>query len=1085
MTKVNHTLAKKCEAKRRLAAICKAVIARTFAQGYLTQPDSMRKLRRRLMRQVVKREGMAISSNPRRLTKVAPMLLMTSGLFLSGTQAALAARTFDRVSSMYIGVTVNSTPAAIDIDADGDLDLFSGDYQGVIYFLENTGSAASFSFTSRTGTDNPFNGVDVGDDSAPTFADIDDDGDFDAFIGEDSGSVKYFENTGSAGSATFTERTGADNPLNGVATSGRAKPVFIDIDDDNDLDAFIGEFSGQFRYYENTGSVDSPFFTERSGVLNPLDGISVANNSAPSFMDIDSDGDFDAIVGSDSYPYTRYFENTGSASSPVFTRRTEHLNPLDDIGQTESAPAVGDMNADGYTDLLLGWSYGNEIYYYENIPKIVDNGTFTELYEAFNPLYGFDAGRKSTPAFADIDSDGDFDAFVGNYDGRVKYFENTGSADGPVFVERTGGSNPLDAVQVGGGYGYSIPTFADIDDDGDLDFFAGEYYGTIEYYENTGSAGSPTFAQRTGVDNPLSALSGYKSAPIFADLDDDGDLDFSAGGSIYYENTGSAASPSFVERTGVANPLDGLSGTATSFADVDSDGDLDFVRGAFDGKLYYYENTGSAANPTFVARTGADNPLDGFDVAIQYGWSAPAFVDIDNDGEVDLFVGEDNGTINFFHNNPTAQVNSVPTFDSTPTISGTPQVGSTLSLINTATTDVDGDNVTLSYQWQADSADISGATSATYLLTANESAQLVTCIITADDGNGGTTTITTAGVLVSVIVVDTDGDGVADAADAFPNDPSETADSDSDGVGDNKELALGTDPNNPDTDGDNLNDGAEILAGRDPLVADDPPVIPAARLVNTSVRCDVGTGDAMAVTGFVITGTGEKAVLIRAMRAASISPADYDLRLDLMRRENDNSWASVLSNDNWQDGLNAATIEALPPNLQLRHALDAGILTMLPPGVYTSMAQPNGPSGIGVLGVEDLDDPATSTTQLVNFSGRCGVDEGLSNAVLGFVVEGSGTLNLALRGMIAVGLSHPDFDPAMDLYQISNAAPALIDSNDNDGTAVFGALQPHLQLRGSRDAGLLSGLPAGVYTLNLYPATGIPGVGVLGVDIVK
>ncbi|MFC1751072.1 FG-GAP-like repeat-containing protein, partial [Pseudomonadota bacterium] len=920
MTVINKTdtLVKGRTKKRELASICNDVIESASTQGKLKHPKSMRNFRRWLRRQVIKREG--ISNNRSHLTKVAAMLLMTSGLFLSGIQAAQAARTFDRITSVSPGASSNSTPAVIDIDNDGDQDLFSGDINGALFFLENTGTKESFTFTARTGADNPFNGVDVGNNSVPTFVDIDDDGDFDAFIGEGSGTVKYFENTDTSGDKSapiFVERTGAANPLNDVATNGRAKPVFIDIDDDDDLDAFVGELSGQFKYYENTGTKESPTFTERTGVLNPLDGISMANNSAPSFMDIDRDGDYDALMGSGSYPYTRYFENTGSASSPAFTLRTGHLNPLDDIGQTESAPAVADMNFDGHLDLFLGWSYGNGIYYYENIPKIINNGTFTETVEADNPLYGFDVGSNAQPAFADVDSDGDLDAFVGDYNGKIKYFKNTNTAANPVFEEQTGVANPLNAVAVSPsccGGTYTSPTFADIDDDGDLDFFVGGYYGGVEYFKNTDISAdktNPTFVKQTGVDNPLDAVAGmgwYYTTPVFADIDDDGDLDFFTGeGTVkYFENTtNDIANPVFVERTGANNPLNGFyMGYNPTFVDLDGDTDLDLFSGAWNGKVNYIKNTGLKNSPVFEVQTGAANPFNGFDVGIQWGWAAPAFADIDNDGKLDAFVGEWDGTINFFRNTPPADINSAPTFNGTPSISGTPEVGEIIGLINVATTDVDTDHVTLSYQWQADGADITGATSGSYLLTVNEFAKLITCnitasdayggstvavttgvmasaagndaptfdstpaitgtatvgetlslintattdldgdsvtlsyqwkangtnisgatsdtytltanesdksvtaTITADDGNSGITAVTTAGVNV---ITDTDGDGVADNVDAFPNDPTETVDTDNDGTGDNADVFPNDATETSDTDNDGVGDNADAF----------------------------------------------------------------------------------------------------------------------------------------------------------------------------------------------------------------------------------------------------------------------------------
>ena len=58
-------------------------------------------------------------------------------------------------------------------------------------------------------------------------------------------------------------------------------------------------------------------------------------------------------------------------------------------------------------------------------------------------------------------------------------------------------------------------------------------------------------------------------------------------------------------------------------------GDLDLVVGNDDGELNYMENTGTATAPVFVQRTGSANPFDGIDVG---SYSAPALGDFDNDG---------------------------------------------------------------------------------------------------------------------------------------------------------------------------------------------------------------------------------------------------------------------------------------------------------------------------------------------------------------------------------------------------------------------------------------------------------------------
>ena len=59
--------------------------------------------------------------------------------------------------------------------------------------IENTGSTTSPIFIARTGTDNPFNAIDVGSHSAPTFSDVDGDGLVDMLVGDSGGNLLYFE----------------------------------------------------------------------------------------------------------------------------------------------------------------------------------------------------------------------------------------------------------------------------------------------------------------------------------------------------------------------------------------------------------------------------------------------------------------------------------------------------------------------------------------------------------------------------------------------------------------------------------------------------------------------------------------------------------------------------------------------------------------------------------------------------------------------------------------------------------------------------------------------------------------------------
>ena len=65
--------------------------------------------------------------------------------------------------------------------------------------------------------------------------------------------------------ATFQEITGTGNPLNGIDVGFSSKPTFADIDSDGDLDAFIGAFDSTVRFYRNTSGT----FAAVTGTGNP------------------------------------------------------------------------------------------------------------------------------------------------------------------------------------------------------------------------------------------------------------------------------------------------------------------------------------------------------------------------------------------------------------------------------------------------------------------------------------------------------------------------------------------------------------------------------------------------------------------------------------------------------------------------------------------------------------------------------------------------------------------------------------------------------------------------------------------------
>jgi uncharacterized protein YuzB (UPF0349 family) len=221
--------------------------------------------------------------------------------------------------------------------------------------------------------------------------------------------------------------------------------------------------------------------------------------------------------------------------------------------------------------------------------------------------------------------------------------ENTGTAIAPDFAAVQVNPFSLTAIDL-----KSEPTFVDLDGDGDLDMMSGEYHSSFYYFENIGTALAPAFAAVQINPFSLSDVNVYYSAPAFADLDGDGDMDMISGdyyGNFYYfENIGTALAPDFAAAQ--VNPFS-LSniGQATppSFADIDGDGDMDLMAGELYGSFYYFENTGTANAPVFA--TAQVNPFSLSNIGY---FSSPAFADLDGDGDLDLMSGNFNGNFYYF-----------------------------------------------------------------------------------------------------------------------------------------------------------------------------------------------------------------------------------------------------------------------------------------------------------------------------------------------------------------------------------------------------------------------------------------------------
>ena len=546
----------------------------------------------------------------------------------------------------------------IDIDNDGDLDVVSLNYDyssfsfNIIYY-KNEGNNTIANLTEQTGTDNPFDGLTF--DSPPylSFVDIDNDADFDVFINnQNADEIYYYKNMGTGELPEFVEQTGGNNPLDGVDPMYMRRLNFADIDNDGDLDVFIGDYNNYPYLYRNTGTISAPAFApeDASGLFDNTEGW----QESLVLSDLDNDGDLDAIINGDDY-----YENQGDNTTPTFVEQFGTDNPFDNIQQLGSN-LITLIDVDGDSDLDLFFGNGNSILYYENTGT-----TASPVFEDRNAMVVYSS--ISIPSFVDIDNDGDYDMFIAGYDMstyelKVNYFKNTGTDLVPEYVQQFGVDNSMDGFVLNTYINY--PEFADLDNDGDFDLILGTSYNygnpyaeLVQYYKNTGTADAPVFDLQTGVNNPFSDITGQYAFISIVDIDNDGDFDLFRGdigyygnSIIFYRNTGTNTEAVFSEETSPIIIPSNILISFPDFVDIDNDGDYDLFAGVMDDDTYsweikYYKNMGTAETPDFAEMTGADHPLD-----VEMYLPIPVFVDIDADSDQDCFIGTYGGQLLYFRN---------------------------------------------------------------------------------------------------------------------------------------------------------------------------------------------------------------------------------------------------------------------------------------------------------------------------------------------------------------------------------------------------------------------------------------------------
>lgn len=297
-----------------------------------------------------------------------------------------------------------------------------------------------------------------------------------------------------------------------------------------------------------------------------------------------------------------FYKNINTNSVPVFQHQYNNFMQATMIDAGQGAiPVFFDYDADGLKDLLIG--YGHYVYpsgVASGFQLWRNTGTmqqpaFTFVTDDYAGLASFNLRFPVCPAFGDLDNDGDMDLIVGDQQGNVHYFQNTAGAGNPATFAAP--SPNYMGIDVGNG---ATPQIFDLDRDGLPDLVIGEQNGTLNFYKNTGSSANPFYNAQPTIDTlgnisvaaPLTS-NGF-SVPFLFEKNNKYHLIVSnmSGYAFYYDNIDNNLNGAFNMVDTVINQSLGVRTSnfnlSVSGGDINSDGLTDLVFGLFSGGVQIY-----------------------------------------------------------------------------------------------------------------------------------------------------------------------------------------------------------------------------------------------------------------------------------------------------------------------------------------------------------------------------------------------------------------------------------------------------------------------------------------------------------------